>query len=79
MYIFRKLYADVFQVALFEDRREPTSVYRISPKGCSCPAKSPCKHQNMLKQFKSLDSGFWGFEVTDKQIKLINLNNYFSG
>jgi hypothetical protein len=80
VYIFRKLYADVYQVALLDDRSEPTSVYRISPKGCSCPSRSPCKHQSMLKAFKGLNNqSFWGFEMVDKEIKTYNLDNYYGG
>ncbi len=45
MYTIRQLAKDRFQIASFDDYKEPTAIYFISDKRCSCPARNPCKHQ----------------------------------
>ena len=74
MYTVRETFKDVFQVANFDsDYREPIAVYRVSGKRCSCPARNPCKHQDIVRSFKELEPGAWGFEFVGKQVQPLSL------
>jgi hypothetical protein len=75
MYLVRKVYTDVFQVSSFEDYKEPVSVYRLQGKRCSCPARNPCKHQDIVKKFKELEPGAWAFELQGKEVKHYAIDN----
>ena len=68
MYTVRQLGFKHFEVANFTDYSEPVAVYSIRDSRCSCPARKPCKHMNVLKMFNSLDSGAWCFEICDNGV-----------
>jgi hypothetical protein len=75
MYTVKQIFSDTFQVANFDsDYRYPIATYRIQGKRCSCPARNPCKHQDIIRSFKELEPGAWAFEFIGKQIQPIALH-----
>ena len=69
MYTIRQLAKDRFQIASFDDYKEPSAIYFINEKRCSCPARNPCKHQKILTAFKELEHGAWGFEFVGNNVQ----------
>lgn len=43
-----------YEVAKFEGRSKPASVYYVSNEYCTCPAATSCKHVELVKEFKRL-------------------------
>jgi hypothetical protein len=77
MYVIKQLFRDEFQVANFDsDYRYPVAVYRIQGVRCSCPARNPCKHQNIVSAFKELEQGAWGFEFVGTKVQPISLSMF---
>jgi hypothetical protein len=70
MYTVKQIFTDTFQVANFDSNyRYPVATYRIQGKRCSCPARNPCKHQDLVRTFKQLEPGAWGFEFVGKNVQ----------
>lgn len=74
MYVVKQLYSDTFKIANFEDRKNPTGTYTIRGRKCSCPARNPCKHQSIVKMFKELEPGVWGFEISNNVVQPYHLS-----
>ena len=68
LYTVRQVSEVSFEVAVFEDRKEPTSVYRVgvdpNKRFCSCPgfirAKDGCRHQQMVDDYLEQEINFTG-------------------
>jgi hypothetical protein len=71
MYTVRKLFADVYEVSNFGDRKDADAVYTIRKAKCNCPAawgRKSCKHVNIVNRFKTLREGAWWFEIIDSEV-----------
>jgi hypothetical protein len=73
MYTIKQLSKERFEIASFDDYKEPTSIYYINAKRCSCPARNPCKHQKIVNAFKELEHGAWGFEFIGTEVQPFSL------
>jgi len=65
MYLVRQKFSDEYEVAKFDERDRPESVYKIKKNKCSCPASyrtKRCKHINLLESFKSKKDGIYWFD-----------------
>ncbi len=69
MYVVKQRYSDTFEIAHFDNRKEPVGVYTIRGNKCSCPARNPCKHQGIVTLFKELEPGVWGFELINNIVQ----------
>lgn len=77
MYTVKQIFSDTFEIASFDDSyRYPLSVYSIRGNRCSCPARNPCKHQALVRAFKELELGAWGFEFIGKNVQPISLRAF---
>lgn len=67
MYLIRQKYSDVYEVAKFDERDRPESVYTIQKGKCNCPASyrtKKCKHLNLLDAFKAQKEGVYSYDFT---------------
>ena len=54
VYLIRKKDKYRYEMAKFEDRREPVDIYTVSARGCSCPSRVRCKHFGILEAWQGL-------------------------
>ena len=54
-----------YELAKFEDTSEPTSLYKFTERGCSCPSRTrACKHTKILTAWKEAKEP-WGAVYND--------------
>lgn len=71
MYTVRKIDFEEFQIAKWEDRKEPEAVYTVRNSRCSCPASyrsKTCKHKKLVSEYlKTSEISF--YEISGTQVK----------
>lgn len=80
MYTVRYIKDHTFEIARFDDRKEPLAVYTVSHGKCSCPASyrsKKCKHLALVKA-KMFDPDISFYEIEGDQVKVIPIDLFNS-